>query len=125
MLATLADFFTAQRSISGVNAVMAWCAALAHVYAALSTGGWLRRMFIAIASLALFYSFAYWWLFFNPERVVEWSDFLRPVGLLTWVGAWTLEPFVLVHYMKRKSSELQQRAQSAVDEANEVHRGRG
>ena len=60
----------------------------------------MRLMFITIGSLALFYSFAYWWLFFNPDRVLEWSNLLRPVSIFAWAIAWTIEPIVIIKYMQ-------------------------
>ena len=105
MLSFLLDGWD-QQAVSAANAILAWAAACAHVYAAVKVSGKLRVMFIGIGSLALFYSFAYWWLFFNQSRASDWSDFLRPVSILAWILAWGIEPLVLVHYMKRRASEL-------------------
>ena len=97
------------------NAVLAWVAAMTHVWAAVHTSGKLRIMFIVIASLALLYSVSYWWLFFHPNRVQEWSNFLRPYGIVTWVVAWSVEPVVLVLYLRRKAREIEQVARQAVE----------
>lgn len=112
MIAFLTDGWTEQ-TVSASNGALAWVACIAHIVAAVSTSGWLRRMFISIGSLALLYSFAYWWLFFNPERVQEWSDFLRPFGVITWVLAWSIEPLVLVFYLRRRGREIVGKAEEA------------
>jgi len=88
------------RAITAVNAVMAWGACVAHIYAASKTSRRLRLMFVTIGSLALFYSFAYWWLFFNPDRVEEWSNMLRPISIFAWAIAWMIEPLVIIRYMQ-------------------------
>ena len=103
------------RWTDALNAVLAWGASMTHVWAAVNTSGWLRRMFMGISALALLYSFSYWWLFFNPGRVSEWSNFLRPFGILTWVVAWSLEPVVLVLYLRRQGYRIVRMASDAVE----------
>lgn len=110
MIAFLTDGWSAQ-AISAINAVLALTAFATHVYAASKTSGHLRHMFMAIAGLAMFYSAAYWWLFYNPERVNEWSDFLRPFGVISWVAAWTIEPVVFVRYLTRSGHIIKARAE--------------
>jgi ribose/xylose/arabinose/galactoside ABC-type transport system permease subunit len=118
IVAFLTDGWTA-RTVSAANAVLAWIACIAHLYAASSTSGAIRKMFMTIGTLALFYSFAYWWLFLNPLRVNEWSDFLRPFGIVTWVMAWAVEPIVLVSYLERSGRRLQRAAQEAAEPAKQ------
>ena len=118
MIAFLTDGWT-QQSISAINAVLAWMAFVTHVYAASKTSGHLRRMFMTIAGLALFYSFAYWWLFANPDRVAEWSDFLRPIGVLSWVAAWTIEPIVFIRYLKRTGQLIEKDAEESAHRSRE------
>lgn len=101
------------------NAILAWVAGMAHIYAAVHTSRWLRGLFISVAALALFYSFGYWWLVFNPERVSDWSNFYRPYGQVTWIIAWSLEPFIIVYYLRRLAYGLIGNAQKAVGEARE------
>lgn len=110
MIAFLTDGWSAQ-GISAVNGVLAWLAFLTHVYAASKTSGHLRHMFMTIACLALFYAFAYWWLFFNPDRVNEWSDFLRPFGVFSWIAAWTIEPIIFICYLQRSGRHLKEVAE--------------
>ena len=78
------------------NALLAWCAAMTSFWAASHSPGMVRKLFVTIGTLALFYSFAYWWLVFDPTIVREWSNLLRPVGIVTWLIAWTIEPIVIV-----------------------------
>lgn len=117
MISFLTDGWSAQ-SISAINAVLAWAAFIIHSWAASRTSGWLRKMFVMIGSLALFYSFAYWWLFFNPERVTEWSNALRPLGIFTWIIAWSVEPIILVIYLARRGDEIVRKAQDVADQAS-------
>jgi len=111
VIAFLTDGWT-DEIISAANAVLAWVACCAHIYAASRTSGKLRAMFIGIGSLALFYSFAYWWLFFNPARVEEWSDFLRPISIFAWALAWAVEPVVIIRYLQRQGRTIVRVAES-------------
>lgn len=103
------------QTVAALNAVLAWSAACVHFWAASKTSGLLRKMFVAIASLATFYSVAYWWLVFNVERGAEWSDFLRPFGIFTWIVAWSIEPIVLVTYLSRRGDEIVKKAQKVAE----------
>ena len=105
------------QSVALGNALLAWVAGMVHSWAAAHTSGWLRRMFVAIAALAFFYSLAYWWLFWNPDRGGDWSDFLRPFGLITWIVAWAVEPVVLVRYLVNRASELKLKGERAILDA--------
>ena len=96
------------QSIAATNAIAAWAAAMVHTWAAINVMGWLRKMFVTIACLAFFYSLAYWWLFLNPDRGADWSDFLRPFGIITWAVAWGIEPVVLVRYLTRRGQQIEQ-----------------
>lgn len=119
MLGLLIDWFRSLWSepqiqwVAFLNALLAWAAGVIHIWAAVKTSGWLRTMFITIASLALFYSLAYWWLFFNPLRGGEWSQFLRPVGFATWGFAWMVEPVILIRYLQRVSDNIVSQAKKA------------
>lgn len=109
--------------ITFLNAIFAWAAAVVHGWAAHKTSGWLRRLFIVISGLALFYSLAYWWLFFNPGEGRIWSRMLRPFGLVTWGVAWVAEPVVLIRYFDRASHLIVGRAEVvAADKAAEMER---
>ena len=103
-------------AIAVSNAILAWVAACVHGWAAYKTSGHIRQMFISIAALATFYSFAYWWLAFNTDRSADWSNFLRPFGIFTWVVAWAFEPIVLVHYLQRSGNKIVAQAQEAADQ---------
>lgn len=118
MLATLfPDWQDGTVQISMVNAFLSWGAGMAHIYGAVNTSGWLRRMFLLIAGLALFYSLAYWWLVWNPTRGTEWSEFLRPWAVFTWVIAWGIEPIVLVRYLGKRSRFLIQQGHDQVQKS--------
>ena len=106
--------------VAGINAFFAWVAGMIHVWAAVHTSRWLRKMFITIASLAFFYSLAYWWLFWNPGRGEEWSSFLRPFGIITWFVAWAIEPVVLVRYLNKAAADLPRKAERAIKEARQT-----
>lgn len=112
MIAFLADQWD-QKLISGINAAAAFFAACVHVWVAAKFSGPLRTLFIAIGSLALFYSLAYWWLFFNPDEVLAWSNFLRPIGIATWMVAWAIEPFIIYRYMLGQGRKLVLHAEEA------------
>lgn len=114
MIAFLTDGWSSQ-AISAINAVLAWIAFVTHVYAASRTSGHLRRMFMTIAGLALFYSFAYWWLFIHPDRVVEWSNFLRPIGVFSWIAAWAIEPVVFIRYLDRSGRRITREAETKAE----------
>ena len=101
------------------NALLAWAAGCAHIYGAINTSGWLRRMFTVIAALAWMYSLSYWWLFFHPDKPVEWSNFLRPIGIVTWVVAWGIEPILLVHYLRKQGDKMWAKAERVVSEATD------
>jgi hypothetical protein len=104
-------------AIAVTNAVLAWVAAVVHMWAASRTSGLLQKMFIGIASLAFFYSLAYWWLAFNTDRSADWSNFLRPFGVLTWVIAWSVEPLILVTYLNRRGEEIVGKAYTVAEKA--------
>lgn len=93
--------------IAAGNAIAAWAAAMVHSWAAINISGWLRKMFVAIACLAFFYSLSYWWLFLNPDRSGDWSNFLRPFGIATWIIAWGIEPVVLVRYLTKRGQQIE------------------
>ena len=118
MIAFLTDGWSAQ-GISALNGALAWMAFLTHVFAASRTSGHLGHMFMTIACLALFYAFAYWWLFFNPERVVEWSNFLRPFGVISWIAAWTIEPIVFILYLQKSGRHLTEVAETTAQVTQE------
>jgi hypothetical protein len=50
----------------------------------------MRATFAAAGVLAAIYCGSYLWLAFNFERTREWSALMRPVGMLSWLVAWTL-----------------------------------
>ena len=50
----------------------------------------LRATFAAGGVLASIYCGGYVWLAFNFDRAQEWSAVMRPVGMLSWLVAWTM-----------------------------------
>lgn len=112
MIAFLADNWD-DRLISAINASAAWFACCVHIYVASKFSGHLRLLFMSIGALALFYSLSYWWLFWNPEKVVAWSDFLRPIGIVTWMVAWAVEPFIIYRYMNAQGKKIVKQAEDA------------
>lgn len=50
----------------------------------------LRATFAGAGVLASIYCGSYVWLAMNFERSKEWSALMRPVGMLSWLVAWTL-----------------------------------
>lgn len=119
MLSSLTDWSI--QTVAVANAILAWVAGMVHSWAATRVIGWLRRMFMFIAFLAFFYSLAYWWLFINPDRGGEWSAFLRPFGIVTWVIAWGIEPILLVKYLENRGKELEQMAKYRISRARLEH----
>ena len=95
-----------------VNAIGAWIAGCAHIYAAVHVTGHMRKLFMAIVSLAWLYSAAYWVLFFELVSVEVWSDFLRPFGIITWGLAWAIEPLAFVAYQKQRARGIVAEAES-------------
>lgn len=77
-----------------------------NVWAATNVGGRIRAMFRGIATLALLYVGAYTWLLFNPDRVEQWSDVIRPIGVASWVLAWCLEPIVITVDYRMKARRI-------------------
>ena len=80
-----------------------WCslamsltAALVCAYASRHSFPELRPVFAASGVLALIYSGAYLWLGFNIERSAQWSQYVRPVGLIAWPVAWIFPPAMSV-----------------------------
>ena len=106
-------------AVSYCNFFLAAVAATVHGWAAYNTSGHLRRMFLTIAGLASFYSISYLWLALNPERVSDWSNALRPIGIFTWVIAWAIEPVILVAYLKKRGRQIVEHAQAVADKADE------
>lgn len=77
------------------------CAAVACLLAARHTLPELRAVFAAAGVLASIYCGSYVWLAFNFERAKDWSALMRPVGMLSWLVAWTL-PAVISMKVARK-----------------------
>ena len=65
--------------------------------------------FGCIATLAVFYSVAYFWLAINPTRGGEWSAFLRPFGALTWISTWSVPPLVIVKERRLRAADLEEK----------------
>ena len=106
--------------VEAVNALGAWLAGCAHIYAAIHVSNHLRRLFVGIATLAWLYSFAYWVLFLGLVDVQDWSDFLRPFGIITWGVAWAVEPLVFVKYMRARGEGLVKQADELAAELRQV-----
>lgn len=82
---TLFDMTVVWVSI-GLSAI----AAVALLLAARHSFPELRATFAAGGILASIYCGSYIWLAFNLERAPDWSELMRPVGLLSWLVSWTL-----------------------------------
>ena len=107
-------------TVALVNTVGAFTAFGINSWAAWHMSGWLRRMFNVIAGLALFYSAAYLWLVLHLDKVQVWSDFLRPIGLITWIVAWCLEPIIITRELRKRGNRMQRQATEVVERFQEV-----
>lgn len=107
------------QAVNILNAMLALAAGCAHIWAALNTRGWLRRMFIIIAAMAWFYCVAYMWLVFHADRVEDWSNVIRPFGIMSWVMAWCIEPILLVRYFRNSARRLHEAGVTAIREVEE------
>ena len=103
-----------------INMVGAFAAFGINSWAAMHMSGWLRRMFNVIAGLALFYALAYFWLVLHLDQVKVWSDFLRPVGLVSWVVAWCLEPIIITREMRKHSRKMLKETDQVVERFKQV-----
>lgn len=72
------------------NAVLAAIAAVTLLLAARHSFPELRATFAAGGVLASIYTGSYIWLAMNLERAKEWSQLMRPVGMVAWLVAWIL-----------------------------------
>lgn len=97
------------RMIAITNGVLAAVAATINIWAGVRTSTALRFMFGCIATLAVFYSVAYFWLAINPTRGGEWSAFLRPFGALTWISTWSVPPLVIVKERRLRAADLEEK----------------
>ena len=77
-----------------------------NTYVAAHVGGRVRLACNATATLALLYAASFIWLLANPDGVVQWSQFLRPVGVLAWVFAWTWLPLELLRDYREKAKSI-------------------
>jgi hypothetical protein len=66
------------------------CAAVALLLAARHSLPELRPTFAAGGVLAAIYCGSYIWLAFNYERAQEWSQLMRPVGMVSWLVVWVM-----------------------------------
>lgn len=77
-------------SVVWVSLGMSAVAAVTCLLAARYSLPELRATFAAMGVLASIYCGSYVWLAFNFEQSKEWSALMRPVGMLSWLVAWTL-----------------------------------
>lgn len=109
--------------VAVVNGALAAAAAATLTYAAAKTIEWLRGLFLVMAALAEFYATAYFWLAINPDRSADWSAFLRPFGVLTWVVAWIIPPIFILHDRQRRAGQLQRSIDEVLAEDRQGHDG--
>jgi len=75
----------------------------------------IRWLFVSIASLSLVYAVAYVVLLADIVTVATWSNFLRPIGLISWLIAWSIEPYLLVRYAQKKAHSIGKLAEEKLD----------
>lgn len=88
------------------NLLGALCAVVANIWASSHTTGWIKWFFTLTAGLALVYSLSFLWLLFHFGQAAAWSQFMRPVGIVAWPIAWSVEPLLIVRYFHKKADEL-------------------
>jgi hypothetical protein len=77
-------------SVVWVSVGMSACAAVFLFLAARHGLPEMRPTFAAAGILASIYCGSYVWLAFNFERARDWSALMRPVGMLSWLVAWSM-----------------------------------
>ena len=115
-------FAAAIVTVTFMNVIGASIAFGVNLWASIRLPGKIRWMFQAIASLALVYCVAYFWLLFNPDKVEVWSDFLRPLSILTWVVAWAIEPVLIVREFERRAKEIISQVEHFAERTERLHR---
>jgi hypothetical protein len=89
------------------------------IYAAVHTSKGLRTLFVLIGTLALVYGVSYVWLYLHLEAAEKWSEIMRPIGLASWLMAWTLEPIVMVRWIRRHGREIECRVDETIKQVQE------
>ena len=97
--------------------VFSFCAAITNVYAALSFRH--TRLSYALwitAVLAFTYNVSYIWLLTHYDRAADWSQVMRPVGMVSWLIPWTALPLAMLRYVHRRADELDKKVTDAISD---------
>lgn len=67
----------------------------------------MRLALVISSTLSGVYAIGYWWLLNHQESVEEWSDALRPIGMLSWfIGPWIAFPLAFEHQLKSRVRQM-------------------
>lgn len=91
-----------------VNALLALCACVVHVWAVVTHASRSRLLNGAVAALAALYVAAYLWLAANLDSRAEWSRWIVGVGMWAWVVVWIVPPIVGARSAHRSIAHLEQ-----------------
>jgi hypothetical protein len=98
-----------------VNLIFSGVAVATNLWAGRHSSGYLRLLFAGTSFLSAVYFGSFFWLVFNMDQAATWSAWLRPVGMLSWLVAWTAPPWVIVNHHTRFSRRLVDDARRKLD----------
>lgn len=76
-----------------------------------------RLSLITTAVFAACYHVSYWWLLFNPTEAADWSEVMRPVGMVAWfLGPWLALPLTTFYQAIKISHRMERDAREMVEE---------
>lgn len=76
-----------------------------------------RLALIASATMSAVYCLGYIWLLNHPQQGSEWSETLRPVGMISWViGPWTAFPIALEYQMRKRARSMREQTAALLRE---------
>lgn len=106
--------------VNYVSLVLSGFAVAVNVWAARSGNPKLRPIYATMATLAVMYHGSFYWLVAHAEDAATWSRWLRPVGAVSWVGAWShLSIASVLSYRARLRHEAA--ARTALTEVDRVN----
>ena len=101
--------------IAWANLVFAATACGVNVWAARRGPGVLRPLRAAVAALAAVFVAAYVWLLSDLDAGLNWSQWMRPVGLVAWGLVWILPPCIVHRASARVAAHLDSKADEIKD----------
>ena len=82
-----------------------------------SFGFWMKLSLILTAVFAAAYHVSYWWLLLHPTQAAEWSQTMRPVGMLAWfLGPWLALPLSTYRQARKVERKMRTEAEELLKE---------